>query len=104
MVRKHAVFDPASQKQLGSRLRSPRPSVEEPCPLSLSHGFLTTLPSLSNAKPACFRNTQSDPSYHFLLQLLFAVDASAVILAIKIMVFAQFDAFSEAILLFEVSL
>ncbi len=25
--------------------RSPLPSVEEPCPLSLSHGFLTTLPS-----------------------------------------------------------
>jgi hypothetical protein len=34
-VPKHAAFDPASQKRLGFRLRSPLPSVEEPCPLSL---------------------------------------------------------------------
>jgi len=60
VVRKHAAFAPASQKRLGSRLRSPLPSVKEPCPLSLSHGFLTTLSSLHNAKPACFRNTQPD--------------------------------------------
>jgi len=53
MVRKHAAFAPARQKLLGSRLRSPlsvggiasslRSSQR---PLSLSHGFLTTLPSL----------------------------------------------------------
>jgi hypothetical protein len=65
VARKRAAFAPASQKRLGSRLRSPRPSVEEPCPLSLSHGFLTTLPSPShfNTKPACFQNTQPD---HFI--------------------------------------
>jgi hypothetical protein len=61
VARKHAAFAPACQKRLGSRLRSPLPSVEEPCPLSLSHGFLTTPPSLSNAKPACFQDTQPDP-------------------------------------------
>ncbi len=44
--RKHAAFAPASQKRLGSRLRSPLPTVKEPCPLSLSHGFRPTLPSL----------------------------------------------------------
>ncbi len=58
VVRKHAAFVPARQKRLGSRLRSPLPSVEEPCLLSLSHGFLTTLPSLRNAKPVCFRSIQ----------------------------------------------
>jgi len=42
--RKHAAFDPASQKRLDSRLRSPLPSVEEPCPLSLPYGFLHPLP------------------------------------------------------------
>ena len=36
MVQKHVAFAPASQKQLGSRLRSP---------LSLSHGFFTIQPS-----------------------------------------------------------
>ncbi len=44
MVQKHAPFAPASQKRLDSRLRSPLPSVEEPCPLSLPYGFFTTLP------------------------------------------------------------
>jgi len=38
-----------SQKLLDSRLRSPLPLVEEPCPLSLPYGFLTTLPSLNSA-------------------------------------------------------
>jgi hypothetical protein len=42
--RKHAAFAPASQKRLDSRLRSPRPSVEEPCPLSLPYGLLDTQP------------------------------------------------------------
>ncbi len=42
--RKHAAFAPASQKRLDSRLRSPLPSVEEPCPLSLPYGFLSTQP------------------------------------------------------------
>jgi hypothetical protein len=44
VVQKHATFDPASQKQLDSRLRSPLPSVKEPCPLSLPYGFFTTQP------------------------------------------------------------
>jgi hypothetical protein len=61
VVRQHAAFAPASQKRLGFRLRSPLPSVEEPCPLSLPHGFLTTLPSPINTKPACFRTTQPEP-------------------------------------------
>jgi len=42
--RKHAAFAPARQKRLGFRLRSPLPSVEEPCPLSLQTVFST--PSL----------------------------------------------------------
>jgi len=42
--RKHAAFAPASQKRLDSRLRSPLPSVEEPCPLNLPYGFLHPLP------------------------------------------------------------
>ncbi len=48
MVQKHVAFAHASQKQLGSRLRSPK-SIEEIAsllrssqrPLSLSHGFFT---------------------------------------------------------------
>ena len=32
------------QKRLDSRLRSPLPSVEEPCPLSLPYGLLDTQP------------------------------------------------------------
>ena len=40
-VQKHAAFAPACQKRLDSRLRSPLPSVEEPCPLSLPYGFFT---------------------------------------------------------------
>jgi len=43
-LRKHAAFAPASQKRLDSRLRSPLPLVEEPCPLSLPYGFLHPLP------------------------------------------------------------
>jgi len=42
--RRHAAFAPASQKRLDSRLRSPFPSVEEPCPLSLPYGLLDTQP------------------------------------------------------------
>jgi hypothetical protein len=42
--RKHAAFAPARQKRLGFRLRSPLPSVEEPCPLSLQTVFLDTQP------------------------------------------------------------
>jgi len=45
MVPKHVAFAPARQKQLGSRLRSPLLFGEEPCPLSLSHGFFTIQPS-----------------------------------------------------------
>jgi len=41
--RKRAAFAPASQKRLDSRLRSPLPFVEEPCPLSLPYGFLHPL-------------------------------------------------------------
>jgi hypothetical protein len=41
-VRKHTAFDPARQKLFGFRLRSPLPSVEEPCPLSLQTVFLPT--------------------------------------------------------------
>jgi len=44
MAPKHVAFAPAIQKQLGSRLRSPL-FGEEPCPLSLSHGFFTIQPS-----------------------------------------------------------
>ena len=44
--RKHAAFAPASQKRLGFRLRSPLPSVEEPCPLSLQTVFSTSSLSL----------------------------------------------------------
>jgi hypothetical protein len=47
VLRKHAGFAPARQSQLGFRLRSPRPSVEEPCPLSLQTVFLSTQPDLS---------------------------------------------------------
>jgi len=70
MVLKHVAFAPASQKQLWSRLRSPlgvrlchhvdnrtpfylwtwlhdKVWPHEPCPLSLSHGFLTIQPSPS---------------------------------------------------------
>jgi hypothetical protein len=39
VLRKHAAFAPARQKLLGFRLRSPLPSVEEPCPLSLQTVF-----------------------------------------------------------------
>jgi len=39
---KHAVFAPASQRQLGFRLRSPLHSGEEPCPLCLQTVFSTT--------------------------------------------------------------
>jgi hypothetical protein len=39
MLRKHAGFAPARQSLLGFRLRSPLPSVEEPCPLSLQTVF-----------------------------------------------------------------
>jgi len=39
VVRRHAAFVPARQKRLGFRLRSPLPSVEEPCPLSLQTAF-----------------------------------------------------------------
>jgi len=39
---KHAVFAPASQRQLGFRLRSPLNSGEEPCPLCLQTVFSTT--------------------------------------------------------------
>jgi hypothetical protein len=46
MVRRHVAFAPASQKRLDVRLRSPLPSVEEPCPLSLPYGLLTTQPEL----------------------------------------------------------
>jgi hypothetical protein len=46
VVQKHAAFAPASQKRLDSRLRSPLPSGEEPCPLSLPYGFFTTQPEL----------------------------------------------------------
>jgi len=42
--RKHAAFDPASQKRLDSRLRSPHLFGSEPCPLSLPYGFLHPLP------------------------------------------------------------
>jgi len=42
--RRHAAFAPASQKRFDSRLRSPLPSVEEPCPLSLPYGLLNTQP------------------------------------------------------------
>jgi len=68
MAQKHVAFAPASQKQLGSRFRSPLgvrlcPHIDnrtafhlwtllhdkvwphEPCPLSLSHGFFTIQPS-----------------------------------------------------------
>jgi hypothetical protein len=38
---------PSEEIPLGYRLRSPLPPGEEPCPLSLAHGFLATHPSLS---------------------------------------------------------
>ena len=38
-VQKHTAFAPARQKLFGFRLRSPLPSVEEPCPLSLQTVF-----------------------------------------------------------------
>jgi hypothetical protein len=47
-IQKHAAFAPASQKRLDSRLRSPLPLVEEPCPLSLPYGFFTHKPSQNN--------------------------------------------------------
>jgi len=54
VVQKHVAFSPASQKQLGSRLRSSIPIVEiasslrsSQRPLSLSHGFFTIQPSPS---------------------------------------------------------
>jgi len=54
MALKHVAFAPTSQKQLGSRLRSPIPIVEiasslrsSQRPLSLSHGFFTIQPSPS---------------------------------------------------------
>ncbi|NOR54331.1 MAG: hypothetical protein GQ536_09620 [Candidatus Aminicenantes bacterium] len=37
---------PSEEIPLGYRLRSPLPPGEEPCPLSLAHGFLATQPSL----------------------------------------------------------
>jgi len=37
--RKHTTFDPASQKRLGFRLRSPHLFGEEPCPLCLQTVF-----------------------------------------------------------------
>ncbi len=36
---------PSEEILLGYRLRSPPPSGEEPCPLSLAHGFYNTQPS-----------------------------------------------------------
>ena len=39
VIRRHAAFVPARQKRFGFRLRSPLPSVEEPCPLSLQTAF-----------------------------------------------------------------
>jgi len=39
---KHAAFAPASQRQLGFRLRSPLHPGEEPCPLCLQTVFSTT--------------------------------------------------------------
>jgi hypothetical protein len=50
VFRKHAGFAPARQSLLGFRLRSPLPSVEEPCPLSLQTVFLNTQPDLSLIK------------------------------------------------------
>jgi len=47
-VQKHAAFAPTRQKLLGFRLRSPLPSVEEPCPLSLQTVFFTCRPSQNN--------------------------------------------------------
>ncbi|MGD8536344.1 MAG: hypothetical protein PVF66_10890 [Candidatus Aminicenantes bacterium] len=41
-LRKHATFDPASQKRLGFRLRSPHLFGEEPCPLRLQTVFSPT--------------------------------------------------------------
>jgi len=57
MVQKHVAFAPASQKQLGSSLRSPIP-IEEIAsslrssqrPLSLSHGFFTVQSSPGKEK------------------------------------------------------
>ncbi len=36
---------PSEEIPLGYRVRSPLPMEEEPCPLSLSHGFFNTQPS-----------------------------------------------------------
>jgi hypothetical protein len=49
VLRKHAGFAPARQSLLGFRLRSPRPSVEEPCPLSLQTAFSPLCLRLSKA-------------------------------------------------------
>jgi len=48
--RKHATFAPASQKQLGFRLRSPHLFGEEPCPLRLQTVFSPTALRLSDEK------------------------------------------------------
>jgi hypothetical protein len=45
---------PSEKIPLGYRLRSPLPQGEEPCPLSLAHGFLATQPSPGGIK--CRKN------------------------------------------------
>jgi hypothetical protein len=53
-------FCPCQSKAARFKASLSSPNGEEPCPLSLSHGFLITLPSLGNAKPACFQDIQPE--------------------------------------------
>jgi hypothetical protein len=46
MIQKHVAFCPSESKATRIQALLSSPVVEEPCPLSLSHGFFTIQPSL----------------------------------------------------------